>query len=71
MTASDDERAEILAELTEIAERLERDRIERDASIVSAVRAGAGHRQVARAVGLTHPSIAKILARATDDTAGA
>lgn len=64
---SDAERAMILAALTEIAERLERDRAERDASIVAAVRAGAGQRQIARAAGLTHPGVAKILARTNDD----
>ena len=64
MTASDHEkRAEILATLKELAQRLERDRAERDAAITAAVRAGAGQREVARAVGLSHPGVAKIVAR--------
>lgn len=38
---------------------------ERDAAVVAAVRAGVSQRETARAVGLTHPGIAKILKRST------
>lgn len=62
---SESERAEILATLTEIAQRLEHDRVQRDASIVAAAAAGAGHREIARATGLTHPGVAKIITRTT------
>lgn len=61
--ASESERAKILATLTEITERLEHDRVQRDASIVAAAAAGAGYREIARATGLTHPGVAKIITR--------
>jgi hypothetical protein len=68
MTTPDTERrAAMLAELTDLAARLERDRAERDEAIVAAVRAGAGQREVARAAGLTHPGVAKIVARSQYD----
>jgi hypothetical protein len=58
-------RAERLLEAAgEAAEEAARATAKRDAAIVAAVSAGAGQREVARATGLSHTGIAKILARA-------
>lgn len=55
---------ETARELTRAAKRLDAARDHRDQLVVQAVREGAGLREVARAVGLTHPAITKILRRA-------
>lgn len=59
--------AELLEHVSEAAEQASEWLAQRDEWIVAAVRAGAGQREVARAAGLSHPGVAKIVARTTVD----
>jgi hypothetical protein len=49
--------------LRRLAARLEESRVQRDRLIYEAWKAGAGYRELARIVGLTHPAVMNIVTR--------
>jgi hypothetical protein len=59
------EHGAVLLELGAAAEQAAQARAARDALVVAAVRAGASLRAVARACGMTHPGVTKIVRRAS------
>lgn len=55
---------QVIRRLERAASKLDAARAERDTLIVQAVKAGGGVREVARSVGLSHPTVMGIVARA-------
>lgn len=54
---------ELARRLARIANRMEADKLQRDQLIYEAWQQGAGYREIARVVGLTHPAVMNIVTK--------